>query len=157
MLPRINYIFNVRCFYEYKNSVFWWSGSIFGQQIYAHGMVSMFMQLVEAQYRFRNQKRIIRCLGAIQTRQKKCRPLLPYPFFMMWWMIFWLTFLFISIVAMNRYRHKGLRQTTIKTVYGEVAYQRSVYEVLEEDDFRHYVYLLDETLELGMKRRTECM
>lgn len=48
----------------------------------------------------------------------------------------------------NRYRHKGLRRTTIKTVYGEVAYQRAVYEVLEEDGLRHYVYLLDETLEL---------
>ena len=46
------------------------------------------------------------------------------------------------------YRHKGLRQTTIKTVYGEVTYQRIVYEVLEEDGLRHYVYLLDETLEL---------
>lgn len=48
----------------------------------------------------------------------------------------------------KRYRHKGLRQTTIKTVYGEVTYQRAVYEVLEEDGLRHYVYLLDETLEL---------
>jgi tRNA U34 2-thiouridine synthase MnmA/TrmU len=27
------------------------------------------------------------------------------------------------------YRHKGLRHTTIKTVYGEVTYQRAVYEV----------------------------
>lgn len=49
----------------------------------------------------------------------------------------------------NRYRHKGLRQTTIKTVYGEVTYQRAVYEVTEEDGLRHYVYLLDETLELA--------
>lgn len=48
----------------------------------------------------------------------------------------------------RKYRHKGLRQTTIKTVYGEVTYQRAVYEVLEEDGFRHYVYLLDETLQL---------
>ena len=39
----------------------------------------------------------------------------------------------------DRYRHKGLRQTTIKTVYGEVTYQRAVYEVLEEDGLRHYV------------------
>lgn len=29
----------------------------------------------------------------------------------------------------SRYRHKGFRQTTIKTVYGEVAYRRAVYEV----------------------------
>lgn len=48
----------------------------------------------------------------------------------------------------HRYRHKGLRRTTIKTVYGEVSYQRAVYEVTEEDGLRHYVYLLDETLEL---------
>lgn len=48
----------------------------------------------------------------------------------------------------RRYRHKGLRQTTIKTVYGEVTYRRAVYEVQEEDGSHHYVYLLDETLEL---------
>lgn len=46
------------------------------------------------------------------------------------------------------YRHKGLRQTTIKTIYGEVTYQRAVYEVREEDGTRRFVYLLDETLEL---------
>lgn len=48
----------------------------------------------------------------------------------------------------SRYRHKGSRQTTIKTVYGEVTYSRAVYGVTEEDGYRHYVYLLDETLEL---------
>lgn len=48
----------------------------------------------------------------------------------------------------SRYRHKGLRQTTIKTVYGEVTYSRVIYEVSEDDGFRHFVYLLDETLEL---------
>lgn len=48
----------------------------------------------------------------------------------------------------GRYRHKGLRQTTVKTVYGEVAYSRAVYEATEEDGYRHYVYLLDETLQL---------
>lgn len=46
----------------------------------------------------------------------------------------------------KKYRHKGYRQTTIKTIYGEVTYRRSVYEVTEEDGFKHYVYLLDETL-----------
>lgn len=46
----------------------------------------------------------------------------------------------------SRYRHKGRRRTTIKTVYGEVNYQRTVYEVVEEDGFRHHVYLLDKTL-----------
>lgn len=48
----------------------------------------------------------------------------------------------------SRYRHKGSRQTTIKTVYGEVTYSRVVYEVTEEDGTRHFAYLLDETLEL---------
>ena len=48
----------------------------------------------------------------------------------------------------DKYRHKGVRQTTVKTVYGEVTYSRVVYEVTEEDGFRHYVYLLDETLQL---------
>ena len=48
----------------------------------------------------------------------------------------------------SKYRHKGSRQTTIKTVYGEVTYSRAVYGVTEEDGYRHYVYLLDETLEL---------
>ena len=48
----------------------------------------------------------------------------------------------------SKYRHKGLRQTTVKTVYGEVTYHRAVYEVTEEDGWRHFVYLLDETLEL---------
>lgn len=48
----------------------------------------------------------------------------------------------------SRYRHKGSRQTTIKTVYGEVTYSRVVYEVTEEDGTRRFVYLLDETLEL---------
>ena len=36
----------------------------------------------------------------------------------------------------SKYRHKGLRQTTVKTVYGEVTYQRIVYEVLEEDGLK---------------------
>lgn len=48
----------------------------------------------------------------------------------------------------SRYRHKGSRKTTIKTVYGEISYRRSVYEAVREDGTRHYVYLLDETLEL---------
>lgn len=46
------------------------------------------------------------------------------------------------------YRHKGLRQTTIKTVYGEVTYQRAIYEVHNEDGGKRYIYLLDEMVEL---------
>ena len=49
----------------------------------------------------------------------------------------------------KKYRHKGTRQTTIKTVYGEVVYRRAVYEAVEEEGVKHYVYLLDETLELN--------
>jgi hypothetical protein len=48
----------------------------------------------------------------------------------------------------SKYRHKGTRKTTVKTVYGEVEYRRAVYETSEEDGTRRYVYLLDETLEL---------
>ncbi len=48
----------------------------------------------------------------------------------------------------SRYRHKGTRQTTVKTVYGEVTYSRVVYEVTEEEGTRRFAYLLDETLEL---------
>lgn len=32
----------------------------------------------------------------------------------------------------EKYRHKGIRQTTVKTVYGEVTYSRVVYEVTEK-------------------------
>ena len=48
----------------------------------------------------------------------------------------------------NLYRDKGFRRTTIKTVYGEVSYRRSVYETLDECGTRRYVYLLDEMLSL---------
>ena len=48
----------------------------------------------------------------------------------------------------KKYRHKGTRKTTIKTMYGEVTYHRAVYETVEEDGFKRYVYLLDETLQL---------
>ena len=46
------------------------------------------------------------------------------------------------------YRNKGKRQTTIKTVYGEVTYSRTVYEITDEYGTKRFVYLLDETLEL---------
>lgn len=48
----------------------------------------------------------------------------------------------------DRYRHKGSHQTTVKTVYGEAVYGRTVYETMEGDGYRHYVYLLDEALHL---------
>ena len=46
------------------------------------------------------------------------------------------------------YRNKGKRQTTIKTVYGEVTFSRTVYEVTDGDGIRRFVYLLDEALKL---------
>lgn len=49
----------------------------------------------------------------------------------------------------KKYRNKGTRRTTVKTVYSEVSYQRAVYEVTEEDGIRRFVYLLDETMELS--------
>lgn len=48
----------------------------------------------------------------------------------------------------RRYRDKGLRTTTIKTVYGEVDYQRRVYQTKLEDGSRAYVYLLDEAMQM---------
>lgn len=46
------------------------------------------------------------------------------------------------------YRNKGLRETTIKTVYGEVCYKRTIYQTTDEAGSKIFIYLLDETLEL---------
>ena len=46
------------------------------------------------------------------------------------------------------YRNKGLRTTTIKTIYGEVTYRRTVYETFDEYGQKRCVYLLDENLDL---------
>lgn len=46
------------------------------------------------------------------------------------------------------YRNKGLKTTTIKTVYGEVTYQRRIYEAAREDGLKEYVFLLDEQLRI---------
>ena len=48
----------------------------------------------------------------------------------------------------SSYRNKGLRTTTIKTIYGEVTYQRTVYETYDEYGQKRFVYLLDENLQL---------
>lgn len=48
----------------------------------------------------------------------------------------------------KKYRHKGLRKTTIKTVMGEVEYVRAMYEV-EEEGIKKRVYLLDEKLHIN--------
>ena len=46
------------------------------------------------------------------------------------------------------YRYKGLRTTTIKTLFGEVTFRRTVYETIDEDGIHHCVFLLDEALGL---------
>jgi len=44
------------------------------------------------------------------------------------------------------YRHKGLRGTTIKTIMGEVEYERAIYEQKTDEGTKCYVYLLDEAM-----------
>ena len=44
------------------------------------------------------------------------------------------------------YRHKGKRKTVIKTVLGEVEYERTVYEAYGEDGIKKHIYLLDEAM-----------
>lgn len=48
----------------------------------------------------------------------------------------------------QRYRNKGKRTTTIKTVYGEVTYARRVYRTRLEDGRTAHVYLLDEAMHM---------
>ena len=47
-----------------------------------------------------------------------------------------------------KYRHKGSRKNTIKTVMGEVEYERAMYLVTEEGK-ASYVFLLDEILKIS--------
>lgn len=48
----------------------------------------------------------------------------------------------------KKYRHKGLRGNTIKTVMGEVEYRRVMYEI-EENGIKRTVYLLDEKMHIN--------
>ena len=41
-------------------------------------------------------------------------------------------------------RHKGYRKTCIKTLMGEVEYSRTVYQVMDNEREKKFVYLLDE-------------
>jgi len=43
----------------------------------------------------------------------------------------------------KKYRHKGHHKTVVKTVMGEVEYERAIYERKNEDGTKSYVYLLD--------------
>ena len=49
----------------------------------------------------------------------------------------------------NAYRNKGLRNTVVKTVFGEVEYQRRIYQTVRDDGPIAYVYLLDEELTIS--------
>lgn len=49
----------------------------------------------------------------------------------------------------KKYRHKGLRKNTIKTIMGEVEYRRAMYE-MEENGICKTVYLLDEKLHINV-------
>lgn len=44
------------------------------------------------------------------------------------------------------YRHKGTRSTSIKTVFGEVNYARTVYKHVNEEGKTEWIYLLDEAM-----------
>ena len=46
----------------------------------------------------------------------------------------------------TEYRHKGKRKTVIKTVLGEVEFERSIYETRSANGVKSFVYLLDEAM-----------
>lgn len=48
----------------------------------------------------------------------------------------------------KQYRNKGKRQTSIKTVYGEVEYSRNVYRTETEDGQAAHVFLLDQAMQM---------
>lgn len=48
----------------------------------------------------------------------------------------------------KKYRGKGKRKTSIKTVYGTVEYHRTVYQTALENGEKAYVYLLDEAMQM---------
>ncbi len=50
----------------------------------------------------------------------------------------------------SKYRHKGLRKNTVKTIMGEVEYKRAMYEIKEEGITKN-VYLLDEKMHINTK------
>lgn len=47
----------------------------------------------------------------------------------------------------KKFRHKGYRQNCIKTIMGEIEYQRAMY-LVEEDDEKKYVFLVDEDMKI---------
>lgn len=47
----------------------------------------------------------------------------------------------------KKYRHKGLQETSVNTIMGEIKYKRVMYEV-QEEGITKTVYLLDEALKI---------
>ena len=50
----------------------------------------------------------------------------------------------------RKYRHKGLRETSVNTVMGEIKYKRVMYEV-QEEGIKKTIYLLDEKLKISVE------
>ena len=50
----------------------------------------------------------------------------------------------------SRYRHKGKKGDHITCIYGDVPYERVVYETKDEEGHKHYIYLLNEVLKMDM-------
>ena len=48
----------------------------------------------------------------------------------------------------TRYRNKGLRETTVKTVYGEVTYSRRIYQTILDTGEKAFVFLLDDAMQM---------
>lgn len=48
----------------------------------------------------------------------------------------------------KKYRHKGLKGTSIKTIYGEVPYSRRIYKTVLDDGSIDFVFLLDEAMKM---------
>ena len=50
----------------------------------------------------------------------------------------------------KKFRHKGYKQNCIKTIMGEVQYQRAIY-LVEENNEKKYVFLVDENMKNEMQ------
>lgn len=48
----------------------------------------------------------------------------------------------------SKYRHKGLKDDHIRCVYGDVPYERVIYETENEEGHKEHVYLLNEALKM---------
>lgn len=46
----------------------------------------------------------------------------------------------------SKYRHKGVRKTTLKTLMGEVTFRRTVYKYINDEGKKAFVFLLDQQL-----------